>query len=403
MQTGANEREAVLRRWLPWLLWSIVAVAAMVAARRAALRWSDFIGYIECGEAVLAGTYRPFDTTRMPYWVWPPFFAYLCVPAALLGRVGELGPRLAWFAVNIGLLALVIRLWVLPLLDPQDRRLGLPLVLVATLSFTTSTVVYHQINLLVLALLVGGVVALEKRNETLAGVLIGLAGGIKVWPAFLLPWLWFRGAKRTFLAAAITGGLTLVAPVLLFGPGRAWELTRAWLEHGGPRAGGVHEGRNQALNGILSRLLTDEPWGLAGVPTLNIADLDPGVVARLAQILGGLILLIMSWQVARRRTRPIEELALLAPASLLLLSPLLWRHYLVALLGGAALVIGRMLRGDRPPVAAIALWILLCLAQEPAITGEWISRAVLSFNGNFVLTVFSLILIERARRLAPGR
>ncbi|MFN7130472.1 MAG: glycosyltransferase family 87 protein [Myxococcales bacterium] len=388
------------RRWLVAALWAVLAVALVVTLRRAALRWSDFVGYRDCGEAVLGGTYGPHDAVPMPYWVWPPFFAYLCVAAAWLARQGELLPRLLWAGLNLGLLALVARRWMLPLIPPDARRLALPLSLVGCASFLASTVAYHQINALVLALLVLGLARIGHGRSASGGVLLGLAGGIKVWPAFLLPWLLLRGERRAVGAAVLTGGLTLLAPALLFGPARALELTAAWLFGGAAASGGAHEGRNQSLNGVLTRLLTDVPAGIGGFPQTNIAAFDPSLVTRLALGLGLAVFLWLSVRVARRPTTMLEELAVLAPAALLLVSPLLWRHYLVVLLGGAALAAGRLVSGgpiDRTTRVLLGLAVLLTLVQEPALTGERLSRAALSLNATFLLTALAIAAFERLR------
>jgi alpha-1,2-mannosyltransferase len=382
----------------------LIGVATVVTLRRASLRWADFVGYIECGEAALAGRFGPEFGATMPYWVWPPFFAYACLPLALLARLGDTGPRLVWALANLGLAAVAVNVLAdATLARPRDRDVVL-IAVASGLSFLASSIGYHQLNLLVLVLVLLGARAIARGEKGRGGALLGLAAALKVWPAFLLPYLFLRGERRASLVAGATGAASLLAPAALFGPSRAAELTFLWLTQSGPLAGGAHHFRNQSLGGVLARTFSQPDWGVAGLPTFHLGGLTPEDVARVALLVGAAAFLGLSVHLSRGRAPLLVDLSVLMPASLLLVSPLLWRHYLVCLLGILLLAAEDLFRARRPPRALGGLAILfVCLValQEPAISGEWLASAVLAYHGGAVLTVVALSmgLVSRARRL----
>ncbi len=383
---------------LPWLLWSALAIAAAVTMVRALGRWSDYQGYIDCGEAALAGTYDPKPGDN--YYVWPPFYSLLAIPLALLARAGEVWPRAVWAGINLALAAYVVRLWVGSIVPREKWPLLMPVVVAATLSFLSSTIGYHQINLVILSLLLSGAFLIGRDKEFKGGALVGLAAALKVWPAFLLPYFLLRRQWRAVAAAIAVGAASLAAPIVLYGPSRTVELTLRFLRAGGPTSGGSHEGRNQALNGVITRLFseTNDPQRL---PFLPIFSISTASAARVSLILGALLFGWLTWRIARRpNPQPLIDLAVLAPASQWLVSPLLWRHYLISLIGAVALVAGAHPRAPRGLTALAVVASGLIFLQEPGLAGFEVSRWALVGNAGFLMTGCTIAAAVWAREIS---
>jgi hypothetical protein len=412
---GKVESAAMSRRApqvIRWTLWVTCLIASVVVSRHALGRWADFQGYIDCGEAVLAGRYGPEFGGGIPYWVWPPFFTYACIPLAWFARLGDVGPKLIWLILNGGLAWVVLRKWVTGVVPAEHRSVVTPIVALVSMSFLAANLNFHQINLAVLALFVFGVAEVERRRPWLGGAAVGLAAALKVWPALLLPYLFVRGERRAVLSATAVGLLSLVTPAALFGPSRAWQLTCLWFTRNALSAGGAHGFRNQALGGVLARFFTSPDWGVPGAPVAFIGGLGVPECAWLALILGAGLFALLTWQVARRAGKALlVDVAVLVPAAQLLVSPVMWMHYLVNLWGALALIASACwpLSGEpgrRAPRGLIALAIgglVLVAAQERALTGYRVSSLSMAYDSGFVLVVVMVVVAEWARRLtAPS-
>ena len=184
---------------------------------------------------------------------------------------------------------------------------------------------YHHLHpdILLAPLLVLLVWALIRRRAVIAGLALGGAMGVKLWPVLLLGFL-LRAFRRDALRLAVSLGVLLAAV--------------------GAMAGGFI-----ALGGDI-RGVAANATRLSGAPgayhLLDLAGYWPG-----RGILAALLVTMAAWLSFRARLTPRElcsRMSLLA-ILMLLLSPALWPWYLVAVVPLAAV-------GDRP---SVLIWTAL--------------------------------------------
>jgi hypothetical protein len=181
---------------------------AFYAASDLALHGRLAEGYDVAVMAAAEKAVVPANTTVSP-WQYPPTFALLILPLALL-------PYLPAFALFIGL-TLALYLWLIHSILP-DRR-----TLVVALAFTATFVnaLGGQNGFLSAALLGGGLMLLETRPIA-GGVLMGLLT-YKPHLGLLLPFVLAAGGYwRVIAAAAVTALLFALASALAFGV-QSWE------------------------------------------------------------------------------------------------------------------------------------------------------------------------------------
>jgi hypothetical protein len=178
--------------------------------------WSDFAAYWgAAGQLVEA---------RSPYletaYLYPPATAALCVPLAHLPYVTA---RRAWFALSLLAVAAAIVL-LARTVRGLDRPVLTGVAVVAVVGTLPENLVLGQLQPLLLLLLAGAHWAARRRRQALEGMLLGLAAGLKLWPALLalLPlagrrWRAF-GVAAGVAATLVIGGGALAAA--LPGPAR---------------------------------------------------------------------------------------------------------------------------------------------------------------------------------------
>jgi len=309
----------------------------------------DFQGYLEVGELVLQGR-DIYADARPGVSTWPPFFAVLCVPLALVARASVLAARALWLLLNgavvVAILHLTMRLVYGHRLALDDRRAGVwiastavlgPLVLAAR--FVLGNLDRLQINMIILwGCLLGGWLLVRGRPIR-GGAVIGLMAAIKVLPVFLLPYLAWKRWWRALAAAVVTGAACSALPVLVFGPERFAGYVRRWLEIAG---GGwpVRKG-NQSLYAMIDRFSSHaDELGSPAVHRLVASD-DPRVAAAVygAMALVAVTLVAVGRRGGRRPESPAVpvEIAIVLVAAVLF-SPLAWKHYFVFLLPAYAVL-----------------------------------------------------------------
>ena len=221
----------------PWLGALFVVLAAVLVASYAR-RAEDFAGYVLVGELALQG--RDLYRDAPPgISTWPPLFAVLCVPLALMSRLSPYGARVAWLTLNVAALAMTLALVLrLALRGPRDERPVAPVpalssfaaltVLVLTSRYVVSNLEHLQVNILIFLLALGGL-ALLYRGRTRSGALaLGAAGALKVMPALFIVYLAYRRRWRDAAWTAAAGLALTALPVLVYGPRRLLDYFRGW-------------------------------------------------------------------------------------------------------------------------------------------------------------------------------
>lgn len=253
---------------------------------------------------------------------------------------------------------------------PHWRGLAAALMTVYVLNYypVADNFAWGQINLIVLALVCVGWLALKRGGHALAvAVPLSLAILLKTYPVLLLPLLVLR--KRYAAAGAVVGLLalyTLAAWLVL--PQQLWgDWTRNVLPTGGYglRPFGLFlpvEPWNHSINGFML-FVQDRAPSLLGFPTRFVTRpltyLLAGAVA--AATLG------LSFLSARKGTgaKTLDLDIALFLLMIFLIAPLSWEHHLVYALPAALFAIDFLLRGRvRAPIAAAVVAALFVIAWD---------------------------------------
>ena len=301
------------------LIGTALAIYGLVLIQ-AGFRHQDLGAYLTAGHTLLSGQplyaaflHHPFpDPTLRPAYIYPPAFALLVAPLALL-PVDVAGA--IWLALCQGCLAaslIIVARWLRP------AAWALTAMIVATATFYPLWIdaVQGQANLIVLLLVTVGLVGVIRGDARLATTL-GIAAALKLTPALLLVWLLL---DRRFRAAAwmLAGfaGVTIIAGLVRFSD------TVVFFGQVVPAlARGTAVYANQSLTGILGRLFSANPYT------------DPWVAMPLVSVLTMAVAaaLIGTWYVRTRDLAALARAAGFLPL-LPLLSSVTWPHHLVVLL-----------------------------------------------------------------------
>jgi hypothetical protein len=339
-------RGAALPRWLAgregrrWILRAL-AVIGVVAGLLYTRKHGDFAGYILVGTLVLEDRHIYFDA---PPGVntWPPLFSVLCVPFALLALVTPYLPRSLWVALNVVLLLVVLDLIARlvygrrltldtdsPGLSLASAEILIPLLL--TSRYVLSNFEHLQVSLVLFALTLGGLY-LAPRRAAWAGVLLGLAAAIKVWPIAVVAYLGYRRRWRAALWATVAAAAFSASPALVFGWSRFRGYVAAW---GAILAEGWPVGPpNQSVFAMWDRFVGHGLAPLAGSIDRLPPSRDPVVAVAVAATLAA----VAPWALVAFRDRPgRDDWRALAEWSVVLIvatlfGPVAWKHYLVVLL-----------------------------------------------------------------------
>jgi hypothetical protein len=258
----------------------------------------------------------------------PPSSVLLALPFAFLSYSDAF---LVWNLIS--LLALVLSLWlVIRQLDiPFTAWSLLPTIVLLTWCNPFRQHIFQgQINLLLLPLFVGIWAADRSGRPDLAGVLLGLATAIKLFPGFLFVYYLLRRQWKvlgigTLTVAAVTG---LTAAVL------GVDTYTSYVHDVLPQ---VQEFKdwwaNISLFGFWSKLFLGQSGHV--IPLYQ----SPILAAAGAYVSCALVIGVLSWVVWRARTRTQQDLAFaLTLTTMLLVSPIAWDHYFVFLLVPLALL-----------------------------------------------------------------
>jgi alpha-1,2-mannosyltransferase len=304
--------------------------------RSAFLRWKTQLEDLDDGVNV-------WDKYAYPN---PPIMALLLKP--FLQLPPTLGASL-WFGGK-ALLALAAILGVLSLLDAPERPFPMwskALAVLLCLRPIEGDLVHGNVNLLILFLVVASLVAFCQRRDVLAGLLLGLGIACKLTPALFIPYLLWKRAWKTLLAAG--SGLivfVLVIPALAFGWSNNLDYLKSWhRQMVAPYAAGVvsSEHKNQSLPGLLHRMLRDEASFSEYVgdtkmvlETHNVAALDRPIVQGI--VVGCMaVFALLAMGFCRASSEERSRLQLAAEFSVVVLGMLLccertWKHHCVTLL-----------------------------------------------------------------------
>lgn len=293
-------------------------------------------------------------------FTYPPFAALTMLPMAYVGWHVAIAISLV---LTVGA-SLTVVYW---FVAPMARRHGwtpwfavaIAACLLAVFEPLRETLLFGQVNALLLLLVVADLLLLVRGNRSLAGVGIGIATAIKLTPGIFIVYLLIT---RRYRAAIVAGGATLAA-TLLAGAVAPDASREFWTDAlwDTSRVGSQAFVSNQSLSGVIYR------W-------------DPQHPSTLA-LLALMLLVLVVWAVrARAAVRHGDEKTGLALTGLVagLVSPISWVHHLVWAIPALLLLVDHGLAAS--PASRRRRWLLGLAGVTYAIM---CSRLVWQFNGSF--------------------
>jgi len=318
---------------------ALVSLAGAVAGGIAG-GFPDLDVYRYGGQAVLdhASAYAREDPIHGYPFSYPPFAALLMVPLALLP--GWLAAAL-WTGASAGCLGGMVVLVRQVLRRPRTGWFVMA-VCAATVAFEPvwQNYVFGQINLMLMLAILYDILRPDRRT---AGILVGIAAGIKLTPLVFVALLVLIGRRAAAARAVATFAGTLAIGLIAMPGGRTY-----WGERllDPTRVGPPSLAHNQSVTGALTRLLDGPP------PTwLWLAIAGPIAIAT--------VVVAAAWWRCGDRVLG----AGLAALAMLLASPVSWSHHWVW-----AVPIALAL-WERSRIAA-ALWASVFVAR-PILWPPW--------------------------------
>lgn len=210
-----------------------------------------------------------------------------------------------------------------------------------------ATLMYGQINFFLVCLLTIGWVLDRRGHQTWAGVFIGIAAGLKLFPAFLFLYLLASGRWKGLLAGVAAALAVNGVAAAVFGGGAFQDYVRDVIPAVRERWEATWP--NCSLNGLWIRAVNPPPQqaGPEAFRSPMLAKAGFGVCALL--IVG-----CTAWAGWRARKEGDPDIGWAAAvAALPLVSPMAWQHYYVLHLVPLAILAAR-LSGWRRYVAWVA-------------------------------------------------
>ncbi len=353
---------------------SIALIAASVTLSVYSASFAiDFSVYYPIANHVLTGDGTPYgEASGLPWPMWyryPPLFLFLVFPFVL-------GP----FRVGAFLFTLP-KCWVLYSFVKQaiQRLESQPnwwIVALLAGPYIVMEFRYANAQFYVFAL-TAAALFLSSERPARAGVLLGTAVAIKIWPLFFVPYLAaLRRWRAAGFAVATAIGLTLL-PALYFGWSEHLALLAEWYEQESTIAAtaGTIWFPSQSLFGVLTRYLTEIAYSSmpdSGYWNVNIAAISAETVRMVWMAIavlgyGGLLL-----TASKRR---IEELRLHAIAFcvVVLLQPFSQKQSALVVLVLPALVAGIVVANSWKtwPARLVVCAATLSVLQPIFASGQW--------------------------------
>jgi alpha-1,2-mannosyltransferase len=316
----------------------------------------------------LLGTYSP---QQQYLYLYPPFLAAISTPLAAAFPTDYRAAMWIWAAIGGVVVALVaLGIARLERLPPDGRRLAW---VVAAFAFppVVGELVMGNVHILLLGLLALGWWGVrladrgDGRGELVAGLAIGAATLIKVFPGLIVVWFVLTGRTRAAIWSVI--GFAVLAVVTL-------PLTglQPWLDY--PR--------------VIANLGPPVEAYDTLAPAVWLAGLVGATVARVA--VAAVVLGALAW--AARRLDDGAGFALAVTGSIAI-APALYHHYLAILVLPLLLAVGH----TRRPALLLIPYLAMFAGDQPALgDAAWIVNRVIPSVGLLALLV--LLVTEGVQR-----
>jgi len=326
--------------------WIALGTLAVLTTLLYARREGDFAGYVLVGDLALRGLdiYRDAPPNVS---TWPPFFALLCVPLALLARVSLFGARVVWLAAGWGALLIAVRA-IVSLVRPATEtaapasaeRAVVLLSLLLCVRWVLSNFEHLQVNIILLALVAVGLAHHRDGRTGRSAALLGAAAALKVMPVLFAPYFAWRRQWRPALFTALAALAWSLVPAVVYGPHAFVDQLHAWA--GSLRAGWSVGKMNISVYAALDRVIGHDLVPLAS-PGFNALPPSGDPRVRLGLALCLLALLVLGLVTFRGAYDPAARTTVAEWSIVLLVANLFgtvaWKAYLVVLLLPMALFV----------------------------------------------------------------
>jgi hypothetical protein len=273
----------------------LAALILFLAGRHFSYRSTDFIVYHQAAKSFLAGRTDLYSATFAwgppMLYVYPPLFLLLVFPLGWLSFANAFGIWFAGLALATGLLiVLAYREW-------RPLRVGEYWLIVVTLAAVPVLYALRTGNahLGVVLLTLAGLIAWSKERTWAASICLALAGAIKIFPLFLLPFFIVRREWKLSLRLISLSCLFWAVPMAYYGPRQSISLYRNWFASvpaDVQRFESLHQ-MDYSLTGATRRWLSHVDYSQQrdkDHSEVNWLDLPAGTVRAIAGILKGLVL-----------------------------------------------------------------------------------------------------------------
>jgi alpha-1,2-mannosyltransferase len=350
--------------------------ALQLVAFSAQIQWGyDFSAYWSAARHVLdgapiyadwqlAGQYSP---QQQYLYLYPPFLAVAVTPLAAVFSADYRLANLVWAVLGAFVAALVVAAVVRR--EGIGARRDTALLVAGAFAFPPliGELVLGNVHLLLLGLLGGAWLALRNERRpmpAIAGILVGVATIIKLFPGLLILWLLLRGRYRAALWSLATIAILGVATLPVTGLQPWLDFPRVLLNLGPP---------------------VDTRDTLA--PIVWLSALMPPVAARV--VVAAAMIAAVVWT-SRNLAEPVS-FAVAVTASVLI-APALYQHYLAILVLPLLLALRWA-----PPWGWVAAAYIAMFGGEQAAFGDsvWIVNRLLPTAGALLLLV--VLMIRGAR------
>lgn len=236
--------------------------------------------------AIEAGAFDMRDDTTVWPYAYPPLIGIAFAP---LSRLPERAVQIGWWIANVA--ALLGGSWLCLRVAGPSTAWGAALALLLMNRFQPATVALRlgQIELVLFLLVAVALWALDRGREATAGLVLGLATALKLFPGALIALLFWRRRWRAALWASGTALALLTASYALVG----FDAVGAYLRYARMYGiGGAFAAfpLNQSLNGFYSRHLTHNPFS-ATLRGWHLPSLAVGLTVASA----ALIVVLSAW------------------------------------------------------------------------------------------------------------
>jgi hypothetical protein len=296
--------------------------------------------------------------------------------AALIWRIGQL------FAVAAGA-AVIVRAFF-----PTQRWLWLcAAVLLLSFAPVTLSVRLGQIDGLLLLLMTLAVALSARRRDWLSGMLYGLIGILKVYPAATMLADLIRRRWQVVLGAVVGAGGIIVLSALLFGVANEIAFWRDVAPSLGLR---MIRLSNQSLYGLIGRTFFPELTGSGNLATrLPLVTVLHGIAAAGVAVVSGWAIV----QATRAERRADEALVVgsLVICAVLLVIPVSWDHYQVLLIMPLLAAGALAVQNDERRMLLIGAFALLAYGTYKQVTVNRVDSDLVLFLASY--RTFGLLLL----------